>query len=89
MDNKIQVTALHNKVVVGMINKSPTTAGGIIISGGDDSSSTQGLVLGVGPDAKDVNIGDKILLNWNKAVKVGSYDAYVVAETEIIAIIEE
>ncbi len=89
MDNKIQVTALHNKVVVGMINKSPTTPGGIIISGGDDSSSTQGLVLGVGPDAKDVNIGDKILLNWSKAVKVGSYDAYVVAETEIIAIIEE
>jgi len=89
MDNKIQVTALHNKVVVGMLNKSPTTPGGIIISGGDDSSSTQGLVLGVGPDAKDVNIGDKILLNWSKAVKVGSYDAYVVAETEIIAIIEE
>jgi len=36
-----------------------------------------------------VDIGDKILLNWTKAVKVGSYDAYVVAETEIIAIIEE
>ena len=85
----MEVKALHNKVVVSEIVKEPTTTSGIILSGGTDGSSTEGLVIGTGPDVKDVCVGNKVLLNWSKAAQIAGYGVFVVSEDEIIAIIEE
>lgn len=85
----MEVKALHNKLVLRQIEKEPVTTSGIILSGGTDGSSTEGLVIGTGPDVIEVRVGDKVLANWSKANHIGGTDAYVIAEDHIIAIIEE
>jgi len=85
----MEVKALHNKVVVRQIEKEPVTTSGIILSGGTDGSSTEGLVIGTGPEVNEVRVGNKVLLNWTKAAQIAGYGVYVVSEDEIIAVIED
>ena len=76
---------LQNKVIVERIEKELTTESGIVLQSGEGPDFAR--VTAIGPDVTEVAVGEKVLIDWNKAVKSG--DIYVVAENNIIFVVEE
>jgi co-chaperonin GroES (HSP10) len=87
----MELTPLKDRVLVAENKKEETTTSGIIIEGargvGDTAKAT---VLAIGPDVKDVAVGDVVLLDWAKAspVKVGDAQRAMIKEEFIIAVFE-
>jgi co-chaperonin GroES (HSP10) len=87
----MELTPLKDRVLVAENKKEETTTSGIIIEGargvGDTAKAT---VLAIGPDVKDVAVGDVVLLDWSKAspVKVGDVQRAMIKEEFIIAVFE-
>ena len=77
---------LHNKVIIERIAAERVTAGGIVLQSSEGPD--RGKVIAVGPDAKEVSVGEVALINWNAAVKT-SGEQYVVPEDHIILVFEE
>lgn len=83
---------MNDRILVAENKKENTTASGIVIEGargvGDTAKAT---VLAVGPQVKDVKVGDVILLDWAKAspVKVGDVQRAMIKEEFVIAIVED
>jgi co-chaperonin GroES (HSP10) len=76
---------LHNKVLVERIAVDNVSAGGIVLQSSQGPDRAK--VLAVGPDAKEVFVGNVVLLNWNAAQKAG--DNYIVPEDQIVLVFEE
>ena len=82
---------MNDRVLVAENKKQQETASGIIIEGacgvGDTAKAT---VLAIGPEVKDVKVGDVVLLDWAKAspVKVGDAQRAMIKEEFVIAIVE-
>ena len=82
---------MNDRVLVAENKKEQTTASGIVIEGtrgtGDTAKAT---VLAIGPEVKDVKVGDVVLLDWAKAspVKVGDVQRAMIKEENIIAVFE-
>ena len=82
---------MNDRVLVAENKKEQTTASGIVIEGtrgtGDTAKAT---VLAIGPEVKDVKVGDVVLLDWAKAspVKVGDIQRAMIKEENIIAVFE-
>ena len=70
---------------VERIEKELTTSSGIILQSNDDPDYSK--VIAIGPDVTEVAVGDKVLVDWNKAVKSG--DVYVITENNIVFAVEE
>lgn len=87
----MQFKPLKDKVLVAENNSETKSEFGIIL---DDAKSVResktGTVLAIGPDVTEVQIGDKILLDWSKAtvVKIGDAQRVVLKEADIVAILE-
>jgi co-chaperonin GroES (HSP10) len=87
----MELTPLKDRVLVAENKKQETTDSGIIIEGargvGDTAKAT---VLSIGPDVKEVQVGDVVLLDWAKAtpVKVGDAQRAMIKEEFIIAVFE-
>jgi co-chaperonin GroES (HSP10) len=87
----MNVLPLKTQVLVAENKKEETTTSGIIIEGargvGDTAKAT---VLAIGPDVKEVAVGDVVLLDWAKAspVKVGDVQRAMIKEEFIIAVFE-
>jgi co-chaperonin GroES (HSP10) len=87
----MQFKPLKDKVLVAENNSETKSESGIIFV--DDTSireSKTGTVLAIGPDVTEVQIGDKILLDWSKAsvVKIGDAQRVVLKQSDIVAILE-
>ena len=76
---------LHNKVLIERQAAERITSGGIVLQSSEGPD--RGKVLAVGPDAKEVQVGEVVLLNWNAAVKAG--DNYIVPQDQIVLVFEE
>lgn len=63
-----------------------TTSFGIVLTESDESARAK--VTGVGPDVKEVSVGDVILLNWKHAAKIGNDGLFCVPEEWVVAVIE-
>lgn len=88
----MQVTPLKKKVLVAENKREKVTESGIIIEGRDvQGESKTGTVLAIGPDVTLVKVGDKILLEWNKAMicTVDGAQRVVIEEDNIVAVMEE
>jgi co-chaperonin GroES (HSP10) len=88
----MNITPLKKKVLVAENKRETTTDSGIIIEGRDvQGNSKSGTVLAVGPLVTLVKVGDKILLEWNKAqiVTVDGSQRVVIDEDNIVAVMEE
>jgi co-chaperonin GroES (HSP10) len=88
----MQVTPLKKKVLVAENKRENTTESGIIIEGRDThGESKSGTVMAIGPDVTLVKVGDKILLEWNKAMicNVDGAQRVVIEEDNIVAVMEE
>ena len=87
----MEIKPMNNRILVAENKKETTTASGIVIEGargvGDTAKAT---VLAIGPQVKDVKVGDVVLLDWAKAspVKVGDAQRAMVKEEFIIAVVE-
>ena len=87
----MEVRPLNDRVLIAENKKEKTTDSGIILEGtrgtGDVAKAT---VLAVGPDVKDVKVGDVVIPEWSKAspVKVGDVQRAMIKEENIIAIYE-
>lgn len=87
----MEITPLKDKVLVAENKDEVRTESGLIL---DDAASVRdsrkGTVLAIGPDVKDVKVGDVIYLEWNKAqvVKIGSAQRVIIKEEHIVAVVE-
>lgn len=85
------VTPLKKKVLVAENKVEQTTESGIILEGTTSNrESRRGTVLAVGPQVTLVEVGDVILLEWNKAqiVKIDDAQRVIIDEEHIVAVIE-
>lgn len=88
----MNVLPLKDKVLVAENKKENTTASGIVIEGaGGLGESKTGTVLAIGPDVKDVKVGDVIYLEWNKAqvVTIDGAQRVMVKEENIVAVVDK
>ena len=85
----MQVIPLKDKVLVAENKSEVKTESGLIL---DDATSVRdsrkGTVLAIGPDVKEVKVGDTIYLEWNKAqvVTVDGAQRVIVKEEHIVAV---
>ncbi|MGH8330546.1 MAG: co-chaperone GroES, partial [Pseudomonas sp.] len=91
---------LHDRVVIRRSEEEKKTAGGIVLPGSAAEKPNQGEVLAVGPGkvldngevrALSVKVGDKVVFgpySGSNTVKVDGEDLVVMAENEILAVVE-
>jgi chaperonin GroES len=90
---------LHDRVVVRRVEEDTKTAGGIIIPDTAKEKPMQGVVVSVGPGARDeagklvpleVKAGDQVLFGkWSGTeVKINGEDLLIMKESDILAILE-
>jgi chaperonin GroES len=86
------VRPLGKKVLIAENKREDTTASGIILEGTQGlGESKTGTVLAIGPEVKAVEVGNKVLLMWNKGavVTVDGAQRVMILEEDIVAVLEE
>lgn len=90
---------LHDRVVVRRVDSEEKTAGGIIIPDTAKEKPSEGVIVSVGPGARDENgnlrpldvkAGDRVLFGkWSGTeVKLDGQDLLIMKETDIMGVIE-
>ena len=90
---------LHDRVVVRRVDSEEKTAGGIIIPDTAKEKPSEGVIVAVGPGARDdqgkinaldVKAGDRVLFGkWSGTeVKVDGEDLLIMKESDIMGIVE-
>ncbi len=90
---------LHDRVVVRRVEEDTKTAGGIIIPDTAKEKPMQGVVISVGPGARDeagklvpleIKAGDQVLFGkWSGTeVKINGEDLLIMKESDILGILE-
>jgi co-chaperonin GroES (HSP10) len=74
---------LRDNIIVERIAAEKQTASGIILKRTEEPDRAK--VIALGPKVDEVSIGDELLVNWNKAVKVEN-ENYVIPITEVVFI---
>jgi co-chaperonin GroES (HSP10) len=74
---------LRDNIIVTRIAAEKQTASGIILKRTEEPDRAK--VVALGPKVDEVSIGDELLLNWNRAVKLED-ESYVVPINEVIFI---
>lgn len=88
----MNVTPLKDNVLVAENRLENTTASGIVIESAQGlGESKTGTVLAIGPKVDAVNVGDKVLLMWNKAqvVTIDGAQRVMIKQEDIVAVLEE
>jgi len=86
------VRPLGKKVLVAENKRESQTASGIILEGTQGlGESKTGTVLAIGPEVKAVEVGNKVLLMWNKAavVTIDGAQRVMILEEDIVAVLED
>ena len=76
---------LHDKVLVERIPGEKTTSSGIVLRTSEEPD--RALIIDVGPEVKEVGVGEIVLLDWNKAIKAG--DNHILTVDNIVLIYGE
>ncbi len=90
---------LHDRVVVQRVDSEEKTAGGIIIPDTAKEKPSEGVIISVGPGARDedgkyiapdVKAGDRVLFGkWSGTeIKVDGDDLLIMKESDIMGVIE-
>lgn len=85
------VKPLKDIVLIAENKKESQTASGIILDGQGLGESKTGTVLAIGPKVDAVQVGDKVLLMWNKAqvVNVDGAQRVMIKQEDIVAVLED
>ena len=97
--NNVNFRPLHDRAVIRRLNAEEKTAGGIIIPDTAQEKPMEGLVIAVGPGARneqgqivplDIKAGDKILFGkWSGTeVKIDGEELLIMRESDIMGVIE-
>jgi co-chaperonin GroES (HSP10) len=87
----MDIKPMKKKVLIAENKGEVKSEAGIIL---DDAKSVResktGTVLAIGPDVTEVQVGDKVYLEWNKAkiVKIGDAQRVIVEEEDIVAVVD-
>jgi chaperonin GroES len=90
---KINITPLHDRVIVRAAEAETKTAGGIIIPDTAKEKPQRGVVVAVGTGKKDepmtVKAGDTVLYGKyaGSEITVGTEDLLIMRESDILAVI--
>ncbi len=90
---------LHDRVVVSRVESEEKTAGGIIIPDTVQEKPSEGIIVSVGPGARDdngktiapdVKTGDRVLFGkWSGTeIKIDGKDLLIMKESDIMGVIE-
>jgi co-chaperonin GroES (HSP10) len=74
-----------SNVHITRIAAEKQTSSGIILKSTEEPDKAK--VESIGKDVTDLNVGDVVLVNWNKANKVDT-ESYIIPESEIIMVFE-
>jgi chaperonin GroES len=96
----VNITPLHDRVLVRRLEEKETAKGGIIIPDTAKEKPQEGEVLAVGPGARDedgkripmdVKAGDRILFGkWSGTeVKIDGEDLIIMKESDILGLLEK
>jgi co-chaperonin GroES (HSP10) len=77
--------AFGNNIIITRIAPTKTTESGIILQSVE--TPDYGKVDSVGKSVKEVQVGDTVMLNWNKAQQIVD-ETFAVPISEVIAIVE-
>ena len=92
---------LHDRVVIRRSEEEKKTAGGIVLPGSAAEKANHGVIVAAGPGktldngdvrALAVKVGDKVVFgpySGSNTVKVDGDDLLVMAENEILAVLED
>ncbi|TDH28512.1 co-chaperone GroES [Segetibacter sp. 3557_3] len=92
-DKKLNVTPLHDRVIVQAAAAEEKTAGGIIIPDTAKEKPQRGVVVAAGPGKKDepvtVKVGDNVLYGKyaGTEIQVEGSDYLIMRESDILAIV--
>jgi len=70
-----------DNIIVIRIAATKATSSGIILRSAEEPDQAE--VIAIGDKVEEVNVGDSVMLNWNKATKIEN-ETYVVPITEVI-----
>ncbi len=90
---------LHDRVVVRRVDSEEKTAGGIIIPDTAKEKPSEGVIVSVGPGARDedgkyiapdVKAGDRVLFGkWSGTeIKIDGDDLLIMKESDIMGVVE-
>ena len=80
------IRPLNRNVLVTRVAAVKETASGIILKRSDEPDLA--IIEAVADDVTEVVVGEKTLVNWNKATKY-SDEQYVISVDEIILVLED
>ena len=95
----VQVTPLHDRVLIKRIEEKETVKGGIIIPDTAKEKPQEGEVIAVGPGARDesgklvpldLKAGDRILFGkWSGTeVKIDGEELLIMKESDVMGVVE-
>jgi co-chaperonin GroES (HSP10) len=79
------MTPLRDNILVERIAAEKATASGIILK--STGEPDRAVVLAIGSKVDEVQIGEELLVNWNKAVKVEG-ENYILPIGDVICVYE-
>ncbi len=85
----MNIVPMNDRVLVAENKRENKTESGIILEGTRGTAETaKATVLAIGPDVKEVKVGDVVLIDWSKAspVKVGDVQRAMIKEEFIIGV---
>lgn len=83
----MNVRPLKDNVIIERQEKEQVSSGGIVLPNGDRDVADKAVVIAIGPEVSDINQGDVVLVNWNKASKIDE-KIYKVSFEDVIGIFE-
>ena len=88
------IQPLHDKIVVVKLKGATTTSSGLIVERGlGEVDKAQ--VIAIGPKVTDVKVGDKVLIDWNKATQTkvtdeqGDIPVFIIKEENVVGVCDE
>ena len=85
------VKPLKDIVLVAENKRETQTTSGIILDAQGTGESKTATVLAIGPKVTSVEVGNKVLLMWNKGqvVNVDGAQRVMIKEEDIVAVLED
>jgi co-chaperonin GroES (HSP10) len=81
----MNIKPLRDNIIIEKEKKDLTTSSGIILQRSDEADRAR--VVAIGPDVVDVQVGDLIIVNWNKA-QIINKDSFRINILEVIGVLE-
>ena len=86
----MKLKPLKDRLVVTFTEEPEKTAGGLYMPEGTKDKPQDGTVEAVGPDVKDIKVGDVVLFDVysGSKIKTDEQDILIIKEEDVLAIVE-